>query len=76
MTSILLLDNKTASYYRRLAPHRSGYGTDKPLEISGACWLPKPVIATVNHWIHDSDHDVVDPVKEQRMKQMFSGNVY
>lgn len=70
MTVTLSLDNKTAEVYKNFAPHQNGFSMNKPFEVSSNCWLPKPVIATINNWIHDHEHDRVDPVKLNRMRTL------
>lgn len=65
-----------AEAFKKLAPHQSGFSLNRPFEVNSDCWLPKPIIATINNWVHDPEHNNPDPVKEQRMRQMFMSGMY
>lgn len=71
MASTLTLDNRTTRYFQALESHVSGFSMKAPFEVSDHVWLPKPVIATINNWMHDKAHDTADPVKLERMQKAF-----
>jgi hypothetical protein len=58
----LALDNFVAKEYDNLAPHKSVFSLDKPFEVSGNLAMPKPVVTTVNNFMHtpmsDEDFDI------------------
>lgn len=72
MSSVLTLDNKTTRRFQKLEPHVNGFSMDKPLEVSGNVWLPKPMVATISNWMSDKVHTVTDSSKLQKMQALFN----
>ena len=66
----LAIDNFVAGEYRHLEPHKSVFDLDKPFAVSANLSMPKPVIATVSNFMHDTN-DMVDPVKLAKMEHLF-----
>lgn len=65
----LAIDNYVAEEYKNLLPHKSVFNLDKPFAVSDNLAMPKPVVATINSWIHyELSEDDFDPVKIKAME--------
>jgi hypothetical protein len=66
---MLPLDMFLTDELRSLEPHHSTLSMAAPREISGNLSMPKPVIASISHWIGSQD-DIPSPEKLNKMKAL------
>lgn len=71
MNFTLALDEFVAEHFRHLAPHKSTFDLNDPLEVSGDLGMPKPVVSTFANWLHSEPEHVADPNKLALMESLF-----
>lgn len=68
MNFALLHDDLMIKGTETLAPEFSLFNLKAPREVSTNISMPKPVVATISHWMEYDDP--VDPVKRERMLEL------
>lgn len=64
VSCMLTVDNFLTNELEPLKPHKSTFNLAKPYDTSSNLSIPKPVIASISHWINeDYSKTALDPRK-------------
>ena len=66
----IAIDSHLGNLWKTLEPHNNVFLANSPGNISNNISIPKPVISTISNWLETIDP--VDPVKLERMYQLFN----
>lgn len=72
LNGTLCIDIAMAHDLRHLAPHKSVFDLNSPFKVSGNLSMPKPVVATIANWIHDSVPEPDHLARLAKMKQLLT----
>lgn len=57
LNGTVCIDHMTAEELSALAPHKSTLDLNAPRNVATNLSMPKPVISTIAHWMHDDDNE-------------------
>lgn len=71
LNGTLSIDHMTADELYKLSPHMSTLDLNAPRNVATNLSMPKPVVATIANWMHDTEEDAVlpDGVLEARIQE-------